>query len=302
MKIENHSFTLEDTLIHVPMISYRHFTEPLPRHSHSKNAFELHYVTAGKGSVVLENQTYPLCPGVLYITGPNIAHEQIPDELESLTEFGLFFLISDSEPKSPLTDLFMKYDLWLGDAGTEFDTLVREILWEKTNQKPGYSQKIPLLLAELLIECVRNFISDGKIYDNKLPVPSKKLSVDLLQEENTLLVIDEIFLCRYADITLEQLADSIGLSTRQAQRLLEKNYNKSFSAMKLEARMAAAETLLRNSSLKITEISNRIGYSSIEHFSNAFKKFYGVSPGQYRKSQLDGANLTSASGCDCTSL
>ncbi len=284
MKIENYSFTLEDTLIHVSMISYRHFTEPLPRHSHSKNAFELHYVTAGKGYVILENQTHPLSPGVLYITGPNIAHEQIPDELESLTEFGLFFLISEPESKSPLADLFMKHNLWLGDAGTEVDTLVRAILWEKTNQKPGYSQKIPLLLAELLIECVRNFISDGKIYENKLPVPSKKLSVDLLQEENTLLVIDEIFLCRYADITLEQLADCIGLSTRQTQRLLEKNYNKSFSSMKLEARMAAAETLLRNSSLKITEISNRIGYSSIEHFSNAFKKFYGVNPSQYRKS------------------
>lgn len=283
MKIENYNFTLEDTLIHVPMISYRHFTEPLPRHSHSKNAFELHYVTAGKGFVVLENQTFPLSPGVLYITGPNIAHEQIPDESESLTEFGLFFLISESESNSPLADQFIKHDLWLGDAGKEIDALAQAILWEKTNQKPGYRQKIPLLLAELMIECVRNFVSDGKIYDNKLPVPSNKLSVDLLQEENTLLVIDEIFLCRYADITLEQLADSIGLSTRQAQRLLEKNYNKSFSAMKLEARMAAAETLLRNSSLKITEISNRIGYSSIEHFSNAFKKFYGVSPGQYRK-------------------
>ncbi len=283
MKIENYSFTLEDTLIHVPMISYRHFTEPLPRHSHSKNAFELHYVTVGKGFVVLENQTFPLSPGVLYITGPNIAHEQIPDESESLTEFGLFFLISESESNSPLADQFIKHDLWLGDAGKEIDALAQAILWEKTNQKPGYRQKIPLLLAELMIECVRNFVSDGKIYDNKLPVPSNKLSVHLLQEENTLLVIDEIFLCRYADITLEQLADSIGLSTRQAQRLLEKNYNKSFSSMKLEARMAAAETLLRNSSLKITEISNRIGYSSIEHFSNAFKKFYGVSPGQYRK-------------------
>lgn len=283
MKIENYSFTLEDTLIHVPMISYRHFTEPLPRHSHSKNAFELHYVTAGKGFVVLENQTFPLSPGVLYITGPNIAHEQIPDESESLTEFGLFFLISESESNSPLADQFIKHDLWLGDAGKEIDALAQAILWEKTNQKPGYRQKIPLLLAELMIECVRNFVSDGKIYDNKLPVPSNKLSVHLLQEENTMLVIDEIFLCRYADITLEQLADSIGLSTRQAQRLLEKNYNKSFSSMKLEARMAAAETLLRNSSLKITEISNRIGYSSIEHFSNAFKKFYKVSPGQYRK-------------------
>lgn len=284
MKIENYSFILEDTMIHVPMISYRHFTEPLPRHSHGKNAFELHYVTAGKGTVIMENTAYPLSPGALYITGPNITHEQIPDELESLTEFGLFFLISESESKSPLADLFMKHDLWLGDAGKEIDVLARTILLEKTSKKLGYTQKIPLLLAELMIECVRIFVSDGKTNENKLPVPSRKLSVDLLQEENTLLVIDEIFLCRYADITLEQLSDSIGLSTRQAQRLLKKNYNKSFSSMKLEARMAAAETLLRNSSLKITEISNRIGYSSIEHFSNAFKKFYGVSPGQYRKS------------------
>ena len=106
-------------MIHVPMISYRHFTEPLPRHSHSKNAFELHYVTAGKGFVVLENQTFPLSPGVLYITGPNIAHEQIPDESESLTEFGLFFLISESESNSPLADQFIKHDLWLGDAGKD---------------------------------------------------------------------------------------------------------------------------------------------------------------------------------------
>ncbi len=283
MKIENYSFTFENTIIHVPMISYRHFSEPLPRHSHSKNAFELHYVTAGKGSVVLGNTVYPLSPGILYITGPNIAHEQLPDESEPLTEFGLFFIISEIDSKSPLTSLFIKNTMWLGDAGKEIDTLVYTILEETTDKKLGYSQKILLLLAELLIECVRIFASRRQSGERKRPAPSKTLSVDQLQEENTLLVIDEIFLCRYADITLEQLAGNIGLSTRQTQRLLNKNYNKSFSSMKLEARMAAAETLLRNSSLKITEISNRTGYSSIEHFSNSFKKFYGVSPGQYRK-------------------
>lgn len=282
-RIENYSFTFENTVVHVPMISYRHFSEPLPRHSHSKNAFELHYVTAGKGRVVLENKEYPLSPGILYITGPNIAHEQLPDASDPLTEFGLFFIISEPDSEGPLTTLFTKHTIWLGDGGEEIDALACRILEEKENKKLGYTQKIPLLLADLLIECVRIFASDKHHNRKKLPIPSKTLNIDQLQEENTLLVIDEIFLCRYADITLEQLSDNIGLSTRQTQRLLEKNYNKSFSSMKLEARMAAADTLLRNSPLKITEISNRIGYSSIEHFSNAFKKYYGVSPGRYRK-------------------
>ncbi len=282
MKITNYQFSFEDIMIHVPMISYRRFSEPLPRHSHGKNAFELHYVTDGKGTVIMGKESYALTPGVLYMTGPNISHEQLPDESEPLTEFGLFFLMSEKETESPLIRTFMEHDRWIGDASEEIRALAHAILEETTNSNYGFAQKIPLLLSELLIECVRLFVSDKHPVERKLPSPTKTIDVNMLQEENTLLVIDEIFLCRYADVTLEQLAAVIGLSKRHTQRLLEKYYNKSFSAMKLESRMAAAETLLRNSSLKITDISNRTGYSSIEHFSNAFKKFYRVSPGQYR--------------------
>ncbi len=282
MKITNYQFSFEDIMIHVPMISYRRFSEPLPRHSHGKNAFELHYVTDGKGSVIMGNQPYALAPGVLYMTGPNVSHEQLPDESEPLTEFGLFFLMSEKQTESPLIRTFMEHDRWVGDASEEIRALSHAILEETTNSNYGFAQKIPLLLSELLIECVRLFVADKYPVERKLPSPTKTIDVNMLQEENTLLVIDEIFLCRYADVTLEQLAAVIGLSKRQTQRLLEKYYNKSFSAMKLESRMAAAETLLRNSTLKITDISNRTGYSSIEHFTNAFKKFYQVSPGQYR--------------------
>ena len=190
--------------------------------------------------------------------------------------------MSEKETESPLIRTFMEHDRWIGDASEEIRALAHAILEETTNSNYGFAQKIPLLLSELLIECVRLFVSDKHPVERKLPSPTKTIDVNMLQEENTLLVIDEIFLCRYADVTLEQLAAVIGLSKRHTQRLLEKYYNKSFSAMKLESRMAAAETLLRNSSLKITDISNRTGYSSIEHFSNAFKKFYRVSPGQYR--------------------
>lgn len=282
MKITNYQFPFEDTIIRVPMISYRRFSEPLPRHSHGKNAFELHYVTEGKGTVIIGKEPYALSPGVLYMTGPNVSHEQIPDEAEPLTEFGLFFLMSEKGTKSPLIRTFMQHDRWIGNASEEIRALAHAILEETTNSNYGFAQKIPLLLSELLIECARLFVSRSHPVERKLPSPTQSIDVNMLQEENTLLVVDEIFLCRYADVTLEQLAAVIGLSKRQTQRLLNKYYNKSFSAMKLESRMAAAETLLRNSTYSITEISNKTGYSSIEHFTNAFKKFYKVSPGRYR--------------------
>ena len=47
--------------------------------------------------------------------------------------------------------------------------------------------------------------------------------------------------------------------------------------------MSAALTLLQNSRYSITEISEQLGYASMEHFSYAFSKFYGDVPSSVRK-------------------
>ncbi len=46
--------------------------------------------------------------------------------------------------------------------------------------------------------------------------------------------------------------------------------------------MKAAKTLLIGSSLSISEIVERVGYSSIHQFSNAFKLHEDISPSEYR--------------------
>ncbi len=47
--------------------------------------------------------------------------------------------------------------------------------------------------------------------------------------------------------------------------------------------MAMAALKLSGSSDSITKISEDLGYSAIEHFSHAFKKYYGITARQYRK-------------------
>lgn len=284
MNSQIYSFSFEEAKIYTLMINYRNFSEPLPEHSHGKKTYELHYVTHGTGHVILEAQKHPLSPGSIYITGPNIRHEQIPDSDKSLTEFGCFFLMDTLHKNNPLLNIFMNHPAYIGKASDEISYLTKKILFEKKNTNLGTEKKIPLLLSELLIECIRIMASPNHMpLQNEIFSPEENFQMSFLSERNMQLLIDEAFLLEYPTITLERMADIIGLSHRQTQRFIEKCYDKSFSEKKLEARMAAAKTLLSNSQLSITEISDKIGYSSIEHFSNTFKKYHGVSPRAYRR-------------------
>ena len=43
-----------------------------------------------------------------------------------------------------------------------------------------------------------------------------------------------------------------------------------------------AAVLLVETAASVTEIAMELGYSSAEHFSGAFRRFYGLSPRAYR--------------------
>jgi AraC-like DNA-binding protein len=51
----------------------------------------------------------------------------------------------------------------------------------------------------------------------------------------------------------------------------------------LQARMSKAKLLLLTTEFSVTAVGYEIGYQDIHSFSKAFKKFYGLSPHQYRK-------------------
>ena len=105
------------------------------------------------------------------------------------------------------------------------------------------------------------------------------------------MIIEEYFLYEYRTLSLDILADRLKLSTRQTQRLLQEYYGKTFQQKKAEARMSAASILLGEKNRSIASIAEELGYSSAEHFSSAFKKYYQVSPGSYRRNTSGFSNF-----------
>ena len=85
------------------------------------------------------------------------------------------------------------------------------------------------------------------------------------------------------DISLEFIAKSLYLSTRQVNRIVQAFYGCTYREIIMRTRIKAAAELLHTSPLTISEISVKVGYHSLRGFYSAFKKYYGCLPTEYRK-------------------
>ena len=85
-------------------------------------------------------------------------------------------------------------------------------------------------------------------------------------------------------LTLQDVADHCYVSQWHLSKLLNSHANKSFYDILNSIRIDAAKKLLAESSLKIGDIVEMVGYSDAGHFSRTFKKLEGISANEYRNS------------------
>ncbi len=82
--------------------------------------------------------------------------------------------------------------------------------------------------------------------------------------------------------TIERLAVRLRLSGRTLQRRLS-DANTTFQLLLDDVRLSLARTYLSDERLDISEIAYLLGYSELRAFDRAFRRWVGVSPGEYRQ-------------------
>lgn len=270
-------FTMDNIQIYALSIAFERFTRAIPSHSHGNDCYEIHYIPFGCGKLVADGQYYDISPGTLFVTGPHVEHAQTPILSDPMQEYCVYLKIrstAQKQQKSPVIDSFVSRPFWIGEDTQGIHLLMEQLFDELTHCYTGYQNQVIMLLSQLLIYTVRNYehrrISQTSFARNNMA-------------ESKSVIIENYFIYEYRTLSLDTLAGRLGLSTRQTQRLLMEYYGKSFQQKKTEARMSAASILLSDQSRSITSIAEDLGYSSIEHFSSAFRSFYRSSPREYRK-------------------
>lgn len=85
------------------------------------------------------------------------------------------------------------------------------------------------------------------------------------------------------DISLEQIANEINISTNYLSHFFKKMVGTSFPEYIKRLRIEKAKEKLKFTKNSIAEISTEVGYLNSNSFIKAFKEIEGISPGKYRE-------------------
>jgi transcriptional regulator GlxA family with amidase domain len=83
-------------------------------------------------------------------------------------------------------------------------------------------------------------------------------------------------------IDLDELANYVGLSRRQLERLFQKYLHSSPSRYYLKLRLIRARQLLKQTPISIVELSVVCGFVSTPHFSKCYRECFGIPPSDER--------------------
>jgi AraC family transcriptional activator of pyochelin receptor len=83
--------------------------------------------------------------------------------------------------------------------------------------------------------------------------------------------------------SLSELAKIIGINEYKLKRGFKEIFNNTVFGYLSDARLEIAKNDLLENKSTASEIASELGYSSVQHFSNAFKKKFGLSPNKLKR-------------------
>lgn len=109
----------------------------------------------------------------------------------------------------------------------------------------------------------------------------------LRSQKETVQIIEEYINSNLdSNIRKEDIVNLVHLNTDYITKLFKSEKGISIKGYIIQQKLMAAQNLLKNTSLSISYIAARYGYSNFSHFSSAYKKQFGIPPQDERKKPL----------------
>src|SRR5579862_2538557 len=85
------------------------------------------------------------------------------------------------------------------------------------------------------------------------------------------------------ELGLDELAQSVGLSTAHFARMFRKSTGETPHQFVLRNRLERAKAMLRVPNTRVLAVAVACGFKTQQHFAQVFRNIYGVSPTEYRE-------------------
>jgi two-component system response regulator YesN len=109
-------------------------------------------------------------------------------------------------------------------------------------------------------------------------------SIDKKKQSELSMLEAKAFLDRnlYRDLSVEEAATHVGLSTSYFSLLFKQTFGETFIEYVTRARMERAKTMLAETGKSVAQIAKEIGYAERRYFTKVFMKYAGDNPSDFR--------------------
>ena len=156
--------------------------------------------------------------------------------------------------------------------------LVSMLQYESAHTLSGSRAIVNALSSVLLVLIVRAYLEQG----GEAPLGG---ILNGLRDKRLRQLIQTVVSRPEDEWNIEKMTALANLSRAQLMRLFKQQTGISPHAFVNLIRLRQAAVLLRQTADSVLSVALNVGFQSETHFGKAFKKQYGISPGQYRKNE-----------------
>lgn len=109
-------------------------------------------------------------------------------------------------------------------------------------------------------------------------------------DDHMIQTFEKLSAAELINLSVCELADRFNCSRRHLNRLFHQHFGVSVAALRMEMRLLKAISLLRDADAKVINVAEQCGFNHLGLFNTCFKRRFGASPGQWRKSSLRSAS------------
>lgn len=251
-------------------------------HSHSFHEVCLAY--SGEGRFNSGTAEYQVAEGDVFLARPGDVHEIESSHSSPLgIAFWGFTFRAISSSASPVpgpgggwwSGLTRPDGPVVSTAAGGLPAAIAALADEASKPRSGYNELLGAFGAALVLDTARAFALDEDLSVEPVVRDRGSVVVEAMQRH----LLDNLA----RPVTVREVAAAVHLSERHAERLFSAVTGASLMSTLRRLRLELAAQLLFDPALTVTEIARSCGYSDVRPFSTAFKRHYGRTPGDYRR-------------------
>lgn len=259
----------------------------LPCNWHSHAFLEVICVMEGACTNYILDRKIDMTAGDICIIAPNTRHAVSVFSDDSIIfniilrtstfETAFFGTLSENDI---LSDFFMHnlyhsknhpYLLFCTESDSELRNYIGFAFDEYSGSRQYKNRMLNSIINAFFITLLRN-------HGSKVIIPEL---ADGDKDQNLMFIL-KYMQEHYTTVSLKELSGFFNYSERQIQRIIKTSTGMSFSENILKLKMKQAARLLTNPDLSVASVAEELGYSDAGNFRYVFKKYYGITPMEFR--------------------